>query len=283
MTTVLANGLVIGSIYGVVALGIVLVYRNSRILNFAHGEIGMIGAFVFYALWAEQRWPYALAAACGVALAGAIGLATYLVLSGQAQNPLNMLIGTLAVAGILEFAAMEIWGPEALYVNPPLAGMRLDVAGMSFVGPRLMVLIAGAVLAGGLFLFFRYSPAALVFRAASLDPYAAQLVGVNVRVLAAVTWAAAGVLSGIAAILVAPLVNFSVFFMTLLFVRAVAAALLAGMVNVPAALGAGIALGVAESTLSRVTTQPGVPEAVLVVLIVVVLVLRSGDLGRRTA
>jgi branched-chain amino acid transport system permease protein len=123
---------------------------------------------------------------------------------------------------------------------------------------------------------------ALLFRASATDPYAAELMGVNVTRLDVVTWTVAGGLAGVAAILVAPLVGFDIFFMTLLAIRGFAAALLAGLTNVPGALAAGLALGLAEAALTRQTTQPGLPEAVLVGLVVLFL-LRPQAAVRRTA
>lgn len=73
MTTILSTGLVIGAIYGLVALGITLVYKKSEVLNFAHGEVGMLGAFIFYVLSVEQHLPYIVAAAAGVATSALLG------------------------------------------------------------------------------------------------------------------------------------------------------------------------------------------------------------------
>jgi branched-chain amino acid transport system permease protein len=282
LNTVVANGLVIGAIYGLIALGLTLVYKKSRVLNFAHGEVGMIGAFVFYAASVERRLPYLAAAAIGVTVSAALGCLTFLLLMRRRQDPLNMLIGTLAVGGTLTFVANEIWGPDQHFVPPPLTGVSVNVLGLRFIGPRLLVLIAAVVLALLFFVLFRTTHVALLFRASATDPYAASLMGIDVTRLDVATWTVAGALAGMAAILVAPLVGFDIFFMTLLAIRGFAAALLAGLVNVAAALGAGLALGLAEAGLTRQTTQPGLPEAVLVVLVVVFL-LRPQAHVRRTA
>jgi branched-subunit amino acid ABC-type transport system permease component len=282
LTTILSNGLVIGAIYGLVALGITLVYKKSGVLNFAHGEVGMFGAFIFYVLSVEQRLPYLVAAGAGVATSAVLGCATFLLLARRRTDPLNMLIGTLAVAGVLIFVANEIWGPDQFYVPPPLADVRVSVAGMTFTGSRLLVLGTGIVLASGFFVLFRTSRMALLFRASASDPYAAELMGVDVTRLDVITWTVAGALAGLGAVLVAPLVGFDIFFMTLLAIRGFAAALLAGLSNVAGALGAGLVLGLAEATLTRQTTQPGLPEAVLVGLIVLFL-LRPQAAVRRTA
>jgi branched-chain amino acid transport system permease protein len=167
-------------------------------------------------------------------------------------------------------------------VPPPLAGVRVSFAGLTFTGARLLVLLTGIGLAGAFFVLFRTSRLALLFRASASDPYAAELMGVDVTRLDVITWTVAGGLAGFAAVLVAPLVGFDIFFMTLLAIRGFAAALLAGLTNVAGALGAGLALGLAEATVTRQTTQPGLPEAVLVVLIVLFL-LRPQAAVRRTA
>jgi len=282
MNTVIANGLVIGAIYGLVALGITLVYKKSRVLNFAHGEVGMVGAFVFYVAFVEQHLPYLIAALIGIAVSAGLGCLTFLLLLRRRNDPLNMLIGTLAVGGTLTFAANEIWGPDQHFVPPPLTGVSVNVVGLHFVGPRLLVLIAAVALAVVFFVLFRTTHVALLFRASATDPYAASLMGIDVTRLDVATWTVAGALAGTAAILVAPLVGFDIFFMTLLAIRGFAAALLAGLTNVPAALGAGLTLGLAEAALTRQTTQPGLPEAVLVVLMVLFL-LRPQATVRRTA
>jgi branched-subunit amino acid ABC-type transport system permease component len=282
VSTVISNGLVIGAIYGLVALGLTLVYKKSRVLNFAHGEVGMVGAFVFYVALVEQRLPYLVAAFIGVVVAAGLGCVTFLLLLRRRNDPLNMLIGTLAVAGTLTFAANEVWGPDQHFVPPPLTGVSVTVVGLHFVGPRLLVLLAAIILAAVFFVLFRTTHVALLFRASAADPYAATLMGINVTRLDVATWTVAGALAGMAAILVAPLVGFDIFFMTLLGIRGFAAALLAGLVNVPAALGAGLALGLAEAALTRQTTQPGLPEAVLLVLVVMFL-LRPQARVRRTA
>lgn len=272
----------IGAVYGLVALGITLVYKKSGVLNFAHGEIGMIGAFVFYVLSVEQHLPYLAAAAAGVAVSAVLGCLTFLLLARRRADPLNMLMGTLAVAGTLVFVASEIWGPDQFYVPPPLAGVEVDVVGLHLTGPRLLVLGAGVILAATFFAVFRASRMALLFRASASDPYAAELMGVDVTRLDLATWAVAGALAGTAAVLVAPLVGFDIFFMTLLAIRGFAAALLAGLTNVPGTVAAGLALGLGEAALTRQTTQPGLPEALLVGLIILFL-LRPEAPVRRTA
>ncbi len=272
----------IGSIYGIVALGLVLVYKGSRVVNFAHGEMGMLGAFVVLTLWSEHHWPFPLAAILGVLASGAAGLTTELVVVRRTHgaSKLTVLVATLAVAGILQFIGTEVWGLDPKFIQSPLKGRGLVLGQIVLTPPRLLVLGTAAVLSLLLFAVFRYTGFGLAFRATALDDYAARLVGVNVRRISSITWTGGAMLSGIAAILVAPLVSFHVFFMTLLFLRAVTAALVAGMTNLPGAFAAGLLVGVAESLLVKFTTQSGVVEAALFGLIVAILALRPQGLFR---
>jgi len=281
--TVLVNGLVTGAIYGLVAVGLSLVFKKSGVLNFANAEAGMIGAFVFFVLLVEQNWPYPAAAVVGVGTAAALGAMTYLVLAPRRDDPLMMLIGTLGMAGVLTFAAVEVWGTEPHFVPPPLTGVDINIAGTPLTGARLLTLVVAAALSMIAFAVFRYTRAGLLFRASAAHPYAAELLGINVTRLDVLTWAVAGALAGLAGILIAPLVGFHVLFLALLAVRGFAAALLAGMGNVGGSLLAGLGLGVGESTLTWATQAPGLPDALLAVVVVAVLVFRPAQPLRRTA
>lgn len=280
MTPFLVNGLVIGAIYGIVALGVVLVYKGSRVVNFAHGEMGMIAAFVVLALWFESGWNFFLAAAIGLLASALAGFLTerLIIRRFEAGSRLTILVATLAVAGILQFIAAEFWGLDPRFLAAPFEsiggweGIRAGQVVLTI--PRLLVIVVALALSCVLWLVFRYTSFGLAFRGTAIDDYAAKMCGINVGRVTSVTWTVGALLSGIAAILIAPLVSFQVFFMTLLFIRALAAALLAGLTNLGAAFGAGIAIGVGESMLVKYTTQAGAAEAALFALIVVLLAFR---------
>jgi branched-chain amino acid transport system permease protein len=178
------------------------------------------------------------------------------------------------VAGILQFIGTEIWGLDPKFMVPPIEGQGLVWGQVILTPPRLLVIVSAAVLSIGLYMMFRRTAFGLTFRGAALDPYAARLVGINVARVSSITWTSGAVLSGIAAILVAPLVSFHVFFMTLLLIRALAAALIAGFTNLGGAFVAGVFIGVAESFLIKYTTEAGAVEAALFLLIVGLLAVR---------
>lgn len=276
MIPFIVNGIVIGAIYGIVALGVVLVYKGSRVINFAHGEMGMIAAFVVLSLWFEKHWPFLIAAVLGILASGATGWATerFVVRRFERGSKLTVLVATLAVAGILQFFAAEIWGLEPKFISPPLTGAGIQFGQVVLTVPRLIVIFAAAALSLGLYILFRRTTFGLAFRGAALDGDAAKLVGVNVRRVSSMTWTLGAMLSGIAAVLVAPLVSFHVFFMTLLLIRALAAALVAGFTSLGGAFVAGILIGITESLLVKFTSQAGAVEAALFGIIVLVLAVR---------
>ena len=284
MIPYLVNGIVIGAIYGVVALGVVLVYKGSRAVNFAHGEMGMIAAFVVLSLWFESGWNFYLAALLGLAASGLAGFLTerFVVRRFQGGSTLTILVATLAVAGILQFVGAEIWGLDPKFITAPAESIGgwegIRTGDVVLTIPRLIVIIAAIILSAALWVLFRRTSFGLAFRGTAIDGYAAKLCGINVSRISSITWTLGAVLSGIAAILVAPLVSFHVFFMTLLFIRALAAALVAGLTNLGAAFGAGVFIGIAESYLVKFTSQAGAVEAALFALIVVLLAVRPRGL-----
>jgi branched-subunit amino acid ABC-type transport system permease component len=283
MRSIIENGLVIGSVYAAVAFGIVLIYRATGVLSFAQAESGSLGTFLFYTLWVERGLPYLLAASAGVLISGALGFGVRTVLRPIEHRPLQMVLGTLGLASVMVYLTQEIWGSSQYFMPPPFPDVRLDLGVVEFAGPRLLVVIVTAALALGFFLVFRFTPFGVIFRAAAQDPYASTLLGLNVGFVRTACWVAAGALSGLAGILVAPLVNFQVFFMSLLIVRALAASLLARLTNLTSCLAYAILIGILEATISRRTSSPGVPELLVVCLLVVILVVRGDSSSSQRA
>lgn len=280
MVPFVVNGVVIGFIYGIVALGFVLVYKGTRTLNFAHGDMGTVAAFIVFGLWAQQGWPYLIVVPLALIASGGIGyLSDHLVMRHIHNQPrLTVLVATLAIAGIIQFVVVRVWDTDPKFMDPPLTGAGLRIGEIALTAPRLLALGVSAAVVVALYSFFKTTSAGLTFRAVALDPYAAQLMGVNVGRVSAATWTAGAMISGLAAILIAPLVSFHVFFMAVLFLRALTAALIGGLTNFGGTFVAAVLLGIGESFLARVTTAPGALEAVLFVVMVAALLIRPRGL-----
>jgi branched-subunit amino acid ABC-type transport system permease component len=260
-------------------MGLVLIYKGTRTLNFAHGETGMVAAFTLFALWQERRWPYFPVVVIAVSVSASIGWLTDRLVMRRMRGDrgLRILIATLAIASIIQFFAVRIWDADPRFIASPMSG-ELHLGDTVVTMPRLVALAASAFLAFALLVFFRRTTAGLTFRAVAVNPYASRLMGVNVERVSAATWVAGAVLSAIAAILVAPIVSFHVFFMTLLFIRALAAALIGGLTNFAGTYIAAVLIGVTESVLSRYIAAPGVLEALIFLVMLAILALKPRGL-----
>jgi len=282
MTTVIVNGLFVGLVYGLLAVGLVVIYRGSRIINFAYGETGMIGAFVFSELWVDHHVPLLLAMVAGVALSAALGAATEVALIRplRGQPPLNAMVGTLAVAALILSYASRRYGLYPRFLPPLVSGKGVHAGGITISPNQLVILVVAVVLLAGLGALYRFGSFGLRLRATALDPFAAGMVGVNTELTSVATWALAGGLAGLSGILIAPAVSFSVFFMSTLLLRSVAAALVGGLTSVSGAFAAGIALGVAEGVIGYVSPVKGIVEVALAGFVIVLLLVRPSGLVR---
>src|SRR5687767_12762254 len=141
MLTVLTNGLFVGLVYGLLAVGLVVVYRGSRIINFAYGETGMIGAFVFSELWVGGGVPLPFAVLVGIGVSAAVGAATEVALIRplRGQPPLTAMVGTLAVAALILAFATRRYGLTPRFLPPLVKGEGLRVSTISVSGSQLVI------------------------------------------------------------------------------------------------------------------------------------------------
>ena len=282
MGTVVVNGFFVGLVYALVAVGLVIVYRGSRVVNFAYGETGMLGAFVFSELWVDHQVALAIAILVGVLTSAVAGAATEVLLVRplRGQPPLTAMVGTLAVAALILAFASRRWGLYADFLPPLVGGAGVRVAGVTVQPGQLAILLVSAAAFTVLWALYRFTAFGLRLRATAVDPLGAALVGVNTDKTSATTWALAGGLAGLSAILIAPGVSFSVFFMTALLLRAVAAALVGGLTSIAGAVAAGITLGVAEGVVGYLVPIRGIVEIGIAAFVIGLLLVRPTGLVR---
>jgi branched-chain amino acid transport system permease protein len=282
MSTVVVNGFFTGLVYALLAVGLVVTYRCSRVVNFAYGETGMLGAFVFAELWVDGGTPLLLALVAGVGVSVVVGGATEaLVIRRLRDEPrLTSMVATLGVASLLLTIASRRWGVSLRFMEPLVSGDGVRIGGLAIQPGQLLILAVVSIVIAGLWAAYRFTAFGLRLRATALDPYAAGLVGVNSDRTSLVTWSLAGGLAGVSAIIVAPSVSFSVFFMTGLLLRSLAAALVGGLTSLAGAFGAGILLGVAEAVLGYQAPVTGGVEVALALGIILLLLVRPQGLFR---
>ncbi len=285
----LVIGLIAGSAYGLLALGLVLIYKSSGIFNFAQGEFGTVAVYVLYLLHFEV--PY------GVAIMGALAAAVLMgvLVERLVVRPLfeaarvTLLVATAGVA--LLATAVEIWFGEA--TARPIARAlptlnRVTVLGVQISDQRLLLLGALVLLALLLALFFRKTNLGLAILGASQEPTATELMGISVRRLSTLTWAIAALLGGLAGVLAIPESGaFGPGALTVAFlIPAFTAAVLGGMTSLPGAFLGGIIVGVVEAVGTSASIFDGIPGSpgtllVFVVLLAVLIVRPQGLLGQK--
>jgi ABC-type branched-subunit amino acid transport system ATPase component/ABC-type branched-subunit amino acid transport system permease subunit len=279
-------GAIIGLTYGLLAVGLVLIYRTNRIINFAHGQIGAFGAAFFGVAAVKWHVPYWVAFPIALAVAALTGAAaeTGVVRRLRHAPRLMSIVATLGVGQFLVIFASVINSTASagsLYPQPSwlpvfyVGALRVTPAysGMLFLSPI-------AVIAIGVFL--KRSRFGLAIRAAAANPEAARMSGIFASRMSSLSWAIAGALSAFTAILTAPTQGFTSgeSFGPALLLRAMTAAVIGRMQSLPLALAGGIGLGVLEQILLLNYPRSGLVEAMLFVVILVALLAQRQRGGR---
>lgn len=290
MARVLVIGLVTGGIYGLLALGIVLVYRGSRVLNFAQGEIGTLALYVSWKISVDKGKPFWLGALAAVLAAVGVGLLfERLVVRRMVDGSrLSVAVGTVGLLLFLIAVEFQAFGPGPRPPAKPISGKGVSLAGVNVSPTQMLALVVVAALGGGLALLLRRTDFGLGVLAAADDPVAVRLVGVRLAHVSAFTWGVGAALSAVAALLIAPTVGvFTPGFASEMFVKALAAALVGGLVSLPGAFVGGLVVGLIEAGALKVfadSSLPGINILSVFVLIVAVLLFRpQGIFGRAAA
>jgi ABC-type branched-subunit amino acid transport system ATPase component/ABC-type branched-subunit amino acid transport system permease subunit len=283
---VVVLGMISGLTYGLLSVGIVLVYRTNRIINFAHGEMGAFGA-AFFSL-AANRWgvPYYVNLPIALAVGGGVAALAEVVVIRRLRNApkLMSIVATLGVAQFLVVFALTINGQSnaaQLFPEPP--GLPTLNIGALVVTPSYTgTLVFAPIVVVALAIFLRRSAFGLALRAAAANPEAARMAGVFAGRMSTLAWAIAGALSTFTAILVLPTIGVATgsSFGPGLLVRALAGAVLARMTNLPGALAAGLGIGVLEGLLFANYPRGSLIEVALFVVILLAMLVQSREGGR---
>jgi branched-chain amino acid transport system permease protein len=281
-------GLVIGGIYSLFALGIVLVYTGSGVLNFAQAEVGTFTLYVAQVLIVGQHLPYLVGALAAIALALAIGVAfeRIAVWPLLTASRLTVAVATIALLALLVALEITVFGPVARNLDAPIGGASLNVLGVYVSPTQIFSLILVAVVAGALAAFFRFTDFGLSVVAAAQDQEALRFLGVPLARASMFTWGLAAVLSAVAALLIEPSVGvISPGAYGGIFIRALSAALIGGLSSMRGAFAGGIVVGVGEAVIQHLavgSSLTGLPELCIFTAVVAMLVFRpQGLFGSR--
>ena len=277
-------GLLTGMTLGLSAVGPVLVYRSSKLLNLAHGEIGAFGAAVLLVLVSRWDLPYWFGVPFALAAAAALGVATSTALARLHKAPVALsLIATLGAGQVIFFVATSMAGNRTGETFPQPPGLPSFRVGALLVTPADSAMLVAAPLAlAGVWFFLTHTRAGLALRGAADNPLAARTIGIHPARSNALAWGVAGALSALTAILLLPSLGAGgpQAGGSRLILRALAAAAIAGMSNLPIAFLAGTVLGIGEILLKLNVDSSGVAEGLLFVVILLALLVRPMPAGR---
>lgn len=287
MPQTLVLGVIAGVIYALIAVGITLVYKCSRVLNFAQVEIGTLALYWTWWISGEHHAPWIVGALVAVVFAVAVGLLfERLFLRPIATQPrVTLAVATIGLLGLMASIELALFAGSIKQLPAPLTHGGFTLGGV-VVGPsQELAVIAAVVVAVALAAFLRFTDFGLGVLASADDPTAAQLMGVSRAKVSAFTWGVAGALSALAALLNEPTVGAlapGVF--AGLFIGGLTAALIGGLSSLPGAFVGGIVVGIVEAEIKTHLVYASVPDlqylAMFAMVVLVLLFRPQGLLGR---
>jgi ABC-type branched-subunit amino acid transport system ATPase component/branched-subunit amino acid ABC-type transport system permease component len=274
-------GLGAGSLYAIAAIGLVLVFRGSRVVNFAQGAMGMMAAYVFYELHQNWHLSVVLAVPAGLLVSGALGAAFYYLEIRQLKDASNLIkiVATLALFVIANEVISLVFGAQPRTVNSSLPTSSVTILGASIGEDRLWIFFIVIVLTVVLWAVYKYTAFGLATTAVAENPTAAATLAISPDVVAAANWFIGAALGGLAAILLVPITTLSAENLSLIVIPILAAAVIGGFSSFPITTIAGLVLGIAQSEVTRYVSTPGWDTAVPFIAVTLILFFR----GRRVA
>jgi branched-chain amino acid transport system permease protein len=276
------SGIAIGCIYGLVALGFVLIYKATEVINFAQGEMMVLGAFVAYTLITHLHFSYWTALLTTILALGLFGMVLErVVLRPLVGEPIFAIIMVTIGLGYFIRSVVSMipgWGTDTYGFKTPFTDrfVRSGTLVLSWEQMAIIIMTAGLIL--GLWCFFRFARIGIAMRAASQNQLAAVYMGISVTRIFSLTWTIAAALGGIAGIMLSP-ITFVHMNMGFIGLRAFPAAVLGGFSSVPGAIVGGLIIGVTESLAGVYLPQGWKDVAAWIILIAVMIFRPEGIFG----
>lgn len=276
----LLGGIASGCVYGLVALGFVLIYKATESVNFAQGDMMMLGAFITLQFVNTEYWgmPFWLGVICATIVMAFISYLMEMVvirkLFGQPQ--FTVVILTIAIGFILRFVAGFIWGHEPMSLETPFTGKNFTAGGLIIGMDEVFVIGITIALTVGLYFFFGKTKLGVAMQASSQNQLAAYYMGVPVKRIHGLIWAIAGGTAAIAGTMFAARGSIDPS-LGLLGIKAFAAAVIGGFGSLPGALAGGLIIGIIEPFAARYAA-PGYSQIAPYAIMLIVLIVRPNGL-----
>lgn len=284
ISQIIVSGLTIGSLYALVGLGFVVIYRATRVVNFAQGEMLMLGAILALYFHIDLGLPYAVAFAGSCIAVGLFGgLVDRFALRPLQRAPvITLILATVAVGQIIRSAVRVVRGSEVSHFPPLLPTTPFSVLGVSLTPMALATVAFSILLVGGFMAFIHFTRLGKGIEAAAQNRDAATLSGVSINQTFLLTWAVASALAAAAGILIAPLIVITPD-MGLIAIKGFIGAILGGFLSIPGAIAGCFLLGVVENFAGYYISGSMKDVISFALLLLVLVFCPQGLFGRQEA
>ncbi len=273
----LISGISQGCVYGLIALGFVLIYKATEMVNFAQGDMMMLGAYVAFSYINLAGLPFfwgVLATVLTMALVGVV-IERAVLRPMIGEPPFAVLMITIGLGFIFRAVAGAVWGNDPKTISSPFAGGVLRFGEVSIGYENLAIIAGTAMLCVALYLFFRFTRLGIAMQAASQNQLAAYYVGIPVKRIFSLVWAMSAAIAAIAGILVAP-VSLIEPVMGFIGIKAFAAAIVGGFGSLPGAIVGGLLVGIVEQFAGLYLPAGFADTSAYVILLLMLLVRPEG-------
>lgn len=284
MTQIVASGLAMGCIYALVGLSFILIYNATHGLNFAHGELVMLGAFVFYSMLGTNA-PYWVAALGALIAMGLFGYVFQRLLFYPLRDRpfLAFVIATIGFSIFARNLALLVWGPNPLKVRSYFEGQVVNLFDVVLTPEHVFIVVVTAIVLALQYALFFHTDLGRRLRATAQNAEVAQLMGIRPHQMIAITFVVATMLTGIAGILVAPIFLLDTELGLNLILKAFIAVIIGGFGSVPGAVVGGIIVGLLEILVAVYISSVYKDAIAFAVLIFFLIACPQGIFGERIA
>jgi branched-chain amino acid transport system permease protein len=277
------NGLVVGSIYSLVALGFVIIYKATKVVNFAQGELVLVGAYICFALTVQMQLPFLVSFAITLLFSIALGLCLErVVLRPLIGEPIiSVIMVTVGLSSVLKALVQLFWGTQIRVYPPMLPETPIYIAGLPVAPVYIAAMIISLFLFATFSLFFKYSSVGIAMRATAFDQQVAQSMGIGIKRIFALSWCIAAVVSSIGGVILGNIngINSQLGHLGL---KVFPAVILGGLDSLLGAALGGLIIGVLENVCDGLAKDlfnlNGFREVAAFVVLVIILMIRPHGL-----
>ncbi|GAA0330989.1 branched-chain amino acid ABC transporter permease [Bacillus carboniphilus] len=278
----LVTGLTIGSIYAIVALGFVTIYSVTKVINLAQGEFVMLGGMTMFSL-THAGIPYFLAFLLTIPIVVVIGWLIEFVIVKRAKgaDPISVIILTIGIAILIKGVASMVWGKDSVKVEPFTNDAPLNIFGAAITPQSIWVMVFMLVIVAVLYVLMEKTMVGKAFKACSINPLAARLMGISPNVMSSLSFALSAGLGALAGLVISPILFPAYDMGLMLSIKGFSASILGGLGSAPGAVIGGLLLGVIES-LGAGFISSGMKDAIAFGVVLILLLIRPfGLLGEK--